>query len=557
MSATTLRRLALLAAVLVTLTLFWWLPTPLGVPDEWIWNRIPFASETPLTAAVTLVIGALYLALVVTGRRRLDAATGLERSGWCIALVVAAFGWLTAIQECVPAPSNLAKVPWVLYYPRSSGYFWQARYDIDSTTDFLADYEAQLAQRDYLHLGTHPPGLTLAYRGLLSACRSSDRLTAALLATLPPSARESCDILREASARGRAGQPVTDADLATLWLAALLTLGAAALTTLALYLLARRHSRASCAWELAALWPLVPALAVFHPKSDVLLTLPAVGTAWLWLSGEDRHSPGRCCLAGLLAWLGMMVSLAFLVVLLIIVLTTLFESCLSPSVGVTGHRTLRARSTRLAAALAGFGLPTLLLAGLWRCNLLNVWWWNLQNHALFYDHNPRTWGAWLLVNPLELAFAVGLPIAGAAGLGVVQVLRHRNWRDPATSGTWAALLVWGILWISGKNMGEAARLWILLMPWVVLSVGLLRRTSLPATTPDTTPSAAGSWIELVGAQLLVGLLTVTRVDGFHFGELEHPVQPARYELPAGRPVSHSDAEGTADLPSRRSGPRVA
>ena len=43
-------------------------------------------------------------------------------------------------------------------------------------------------------------------------------------------------------------------------------------------------------------------------------------------------------------------------------------------------------------------------------NLLNVWAWNYRNHAGFYGQFPRTYWRWLLVNPLELALALGVPI---------------------------------------------------------------------------------------------------------------------------------------------------
>ena len=35
--------------------------------------------------------------------------------------------------------------------------------------------------------------------------------------------------------------------------------------------------------------------------------------------------------------------------------------------------------------------------------------WNFRNHAAFYDHYTRTYWKWLLVNPIELIFAVGAP----------------------------------------------------------------------------------------------------------------------------------------------------
>ena len=42
------------------------------------------------------------------------------------------------------------------------------------------------------------------------------------------------------------------------------------------------------------------------------------------------------------------------------------------------------------------------------CNIVTVWRLNLQNHSGFYEQFQRTWWKWMLVNPIELAMAVGL-----------------------------------------------------------------------------------------------------------------------------------------------------
>jgi len=79
----------------------------------------------------------------------------------------------------------------------------------------------------------------------------------------------------------------------------------------------------------AALWPLVPSLAVFLPKSDAIF--PCLGTAFLalWLYGRDRRSPLMCIAAGLVMWLGMFLSLALLPVALLAAL--LHRNCSAAS----------------------------------------------------------------------------------------------------------------------------------------------------------------------------------------------------------------------------------
>src|SRR5262249_50371344 len=138
-------------------------------------------------------------------------------------------------------------------------------------------------------------------------------------------------------------------------------------------------------------------------------------------------------------------------------------------------------------AAAGFALPTLAAWIAFGLNLPAVWWLNLQNHAGFYSHFSRTWWKWLLVNPIEFAFAAGGPRGGsAARVAVLQVPVHGR---AAPQHVWAGLATLGLLWLSGKNMGEAARLWIFLMPGLAWFSAPLFETALARGVPG--PDIAG------------------------------------------------------------------
>jgi hypothetical protein len=466
----------------------------------------------------------------VLGGRRLTRCRIWERRAWLVGLPVAAFSWLWFVQDCVPPPGGLGRVPWVLYYTRSSGYFWQARYDVQDTASFLAGYEELLAeQRDYLHLGTHPPGLTVCFRGLLKMCESSEWLTHWVLRSRPTSvAAATSTIARHAMTDGRA---FTQVDSAVLWLAALLAMSAAALTSSALYALIRQEAEPHVAWVVAALWPLVPAVAVFLPKSDAVFPLLAVGGAAAWQNAWVQRSLGRGLVAGLLLWLGMMLSAAFLVVILLLFVATTLD------------RRIPWRTADVARPLGGLILgllvPSMGIGLGWGINLLNVWRWNLANHALFYEHNVRTPWRWALTNPVELGLAVGLPVAFLGVVGLVELSRRQSGRGLGGRRpmTLAYVIVWTLLWLSGKNMGEAARLWLFLMPGVLLAaepaVSGLCRQRRPGRAADGVP---GPIPVLLMGQLLVCLLTVFRIDGFHFTELLSPVV---VESSAGEPFAGS------------------
>jgi hypothetical protein len=151
-------------------------------------------------------------------------------------------------------------------------------------------------------------------------------------------------------------------------------------------------------------------------------------------------------------------------------------------------------------------------------NLFQVWVWNYRNHAGFYDEYPRTYWKWLLVNPVEFALAVGPPILVLAAYSFWNAgdgtnrKRCRDWRPWLSCG-----LVWGLIWLSGKNMGEAARLWIVMMPWLIWlgADGLGDRTTQPPQAAMTM--SHGAWFGVLTLQLAICFATVARVSGFHFG----------------------------------------
>ena len=81
------------------------------------------------------------------------------------------------------------------------------------------------------------------------------------------------------------------------------------------------------------------------------------------------------------------------------------------------------------------------------------------------------------------------------------------------AGAVAVSVVWGLLWLSGKNSGEAARLWIPLMP---LALWLLPGGWSRETTDRDDCVSDREWLALLVLQSVTCLLTVARVSGFHF-----------------------------------------
>jgi hypothetical protein len=220
----------------------------------------------------------------------------------------------------------------------------------------------------------------------------------------------------------------------------------------------------------------------------------------------------------------MFLSLAMLPVALVGAIITLGELWRGRADGSTPASTaptVMSTAASVAWSLFGFAIPILLLF-LWKTNLIAIWSWNLRNHEGFYDHNTRSYWWWFFVNPLELAFSLGWPVIV---LAVAATLLHKPWRriDSRTLVFAACFGVWCILWLSGKNMGEAARLWLFVMPWPIWYLAGLFDVldgAGPAATPPQladAPPRHGVWLAALLAQLAVCVATVTRVNGFDFG----------------------------------------
>ena len=134
---------------------------PLGVPGEWTWTRIPSGTVNSFNVGFSLLILMLYYVFLRWG------AYWIERSSIplkTVLLTLLCLASTTVIWNLKSVPGNIfghAGMTWVTYYPRMSGYFTEAISGDETTLEFLSNYEQTAKQGDYLHQGTHPPGLIL------------------------------------------------------------------------------------------------------------------------------------------------------------------------------------------------------------------------------------------------------------------------------------------------------------------------------------------------------------------------------------------------------------
>src|SRR5438128_11597135 len=101
---------------------------PLGIRGEWEWGKIePPPWPEPLPA---LLCAAGYVAFVVLIERRLSVARPWFRRLALAALVPAGFIVQMALQQPGGDWASLAKWPFVLFFPGSSGYYSAARSEV-------------------------------------------------------------------------------------------------------------------------------------------------------------------------------------------------------------------------------------------------------------------------------------------------------------------------------------------------------------------------------------------------------------------------------------------
>ncbi len=451
---------------------------PLGVRGEWEWSRLPNAplAVDVVVAGVGVAGYALFAALGMValgkdpGRGRETLLVGLLMVASIVAQGVAHAG--------APAGYGLAKWAPALFDPGASGYFTVARQVAHDPPKFLARYPEWVRRQDSLHLGTHPPGLIIVDAYLLRTMEGSPRLVRFVLANLP----ESIVLMFRTYGIDNPMSPADRASLATIGFFTLLICGA---TVVPLYGLARVNLSASAAWSTAALWPLVPSAILFQPAADAAFpffaTLALALAAKAGGAGSSRRRSALALGAGLVLGLGMQFSLVFLPVGLIVALLLLS--------GDRASITLRDRLSATLATGLGFLIVTVLVWGLSRANPFVIWWWNQINHARFYAEFSRNYRAWVVVNPIELAVALGLPVTVWGSFALF-------WpRDlPRVSLATAAVLAF--LTLGGRNLSEVGRLWLPFMPALIVSAGFTM------SRMGAGPKSLAATIGLIGAETL-------------------------------------------------------
>ncbi|WP_165064738.1 hypothetical protein [Paludisphaera rhizosphaerae] len=465
---------------------------PLGVAGEWEWSRITVALS-PLWLLVSAVGVAAYGGYAALGFRALGVPSrrGWRETGWVTGLTASAVLLQVLIATGAPEGYDLTRWGFVHCTKGATGYYDIAREQAASDPwKFLADYPTWIESQDVFHIGTHPPGLIATHALLLNLMGRHPSAADFLLATAPPSVIAGFQQAAIASER-----TIPRADRAEMYLISLLTLLAAAGAVAPLYLMARESLPPQLAWASAAFWPLAPALNLFQPGADAAYPFFSAGAlaaaAWaVRINGAPGFLGWLSILLGVVSGavmaFGMMYTLAFLPVGLIVALVVLSR--------------LSTLWRRRFATIAWIGVGFLTFVGLaWlitSADPIVVWRWNLHHHARFYDSYPRSYLPWLLINPVELAIAAGIPTALWCLTGALADHRY------VPRAAWSAIAVVTLANLTGRNMGEVARLWMIFLPPLLTAAGLgLTRLGGGSRTVFATILLLG--IQTLGLQCLI------------------------------------------------------
>lgn len=433
-----------------------WLRGPAPYPPEWQWAYRPGETFRPLVPAA--LVAAMLMGLIGIsegggrrfGRRTVSRALLVAASLGGLVFGVALFGrespgGLQAMRQRARSFSVTS------YHTVAVS---EAARDPRAFLEAHAELLPSLA-RTAPHAATHPPGPVLWYRAALSLCEWSPGLTGALLAVSAAPVPE--------------GQP---SERRAVRASALLgALGLAVLASLTVWPLARLGEGLGLsplvAAQTAAAFTLLPGPALFAGSLDAALALPVSAAAALLLRSTRSPSRSRAALAAIAAGLcgGLALSGSYGAAVF------LAAAGFAAVAAGTSRRTLgRAVAVSLAAAavtaLLAFGLP--LLMGHEPLRAMRT---ALALHRTEYTA-PRSYALWLVFNPIDFALFAGLPVAVVAlwrARGAVGRAREGGRADPLDRFRIATVAGLLLLVASGLTRGEVGRIWIPLVPLVLLA----------------------------------------------------------------------------------------
>lgn len=430
---------------------------PLGLPGQWEWARYGIW-DPPVTSWFALFPAGLSAIALAAWTGWALARVETSRSRFLALALTGVMFWGALFQMFLEVTAPIGLQKWAALY---HGAHAAARGDFEDIASVLRGYAATIADYEPNHCSANPVGWVLVYRALLSFYDTHPEIANLVWQA---ESDEMAWALRNTIAGGTplADQAaITTVAFANRFVALLLPLPLA-------WLVGQRHGRRA-AVSAAALAMVIPVAPLLAPWQDTIYATWATLIWALTCYASERRSWLAAGAAGCLIGVGMIFALSFLVVAALAVLF----------VAIRAVQGIRPSLSAIAAVLAGWvmALGGFVLAGHlpWE-----TWSVNLAKNHQFNLWSGCTYGAWALINPVELAIAMGVPVsvyllarvAGecrrAAGsrrsAQPVSDLARPAVKRPIDALMLAWLAIVALLDLAGTNRGEVCRLWYFLMP---------------------------------------------------------------------------------------------
>ncbi len=440
---------ALVGLALLLAAAFWrdWWP---GLRGGYGW-RWPYAAPEP-GLLPRLAPALVTLAVYGAGLHLLRKRPAPLYVGWCVAgalaLPVALLAYLGD-----PALHLLGRT----VTEGATGAFWVA-VEMGSPLAALRDWPAWMARAESIssHMAISPPGYPLLYG-----------LAARALGALPALAHGLAAPIRALQCHHAALMALDDGVLASAWVGMTGPLWGA-LAAVPLYDLARRQAGEGLARRAAALWALVPSLALFTGLLVMPYPLLAVGSCALLARGLAPRRVGWLALAGVLVALGVLFSFSLLPLGLTLALWALLE------VWRTEASPLRRLARWLGLAWPCLAGAVLVVAAYTLIAGHTPWDVFVASMRFHLGQLDRPYGPWLALHTWDYVLFFGPVLTGLSLWGLAG---GRHGAGRLSAAVWLTLL---ILVLSGTGRGETGRIWLFFMPLTLLSAaealqGLTRR----------------------------------------------------------------------------------
>lgn len=457
-------------ASFVTLLVVWLVGArrwQIGVPGEWTWTYY----ETGESASRLLLVLPLFFAAVITAvavaavRRGLPTRAAASLS--VAVMLAAALGLTLTLPDAGPF-GGMDAVP-VTANPWAGGYYAEAVH-VQDLSEYTRNYAQRISNLDVVgplgHIADHPIAPVLFHAMVNRAMESSPALARLFL---PGDADATAQAHALVARILRA--PVSDGQLAGIWASAFLFRMGLWLTLIPIYLLGCELRSREVGLVGVALASLIPALHVFGPYPDQFFPLIVVFSLYAWVLAARRRSMIWAAASAVALFLGLLWSMSLLMAggcIAVASLLMLWQERAESG----GNRELRRWATLAGAWAVAFALSVLIVRLLFGYHVVEVWKLCLSKHAGFATVFHRSYWPWTAFNPVEFAIFCGLP-AFVMALFAAVTDAVRWWRSRRLSApdalVWTALGVAVALDLSGKNLGEVARLWMPLMPLAALA----------------------------------------------------------------------------------------